>query len=278
LTRLSTPVPNWWDGHLLLVPASTVADRAGIAAWAQRGLDLGEKLIYVADAGSSSTDSLLSSLARQGVEAADAATTGQLVVVEPDHFYSVDAYDRLVTEAYAQGYPGVRTCGGPHAAGPILSEDQFVRFEHTLEQMWTTRQVSALCRYGAFKTMDHSLDSAAAQHSSGVGEQQFHARSPEPGRLCLNGEVDTANDTILAAVVTAASTRAGHTLLLDCQGLAFASVSAWRALVEATEAFRQAGGEVRLTGLSKLDERVLRITGFGSCFALESATAQGNAS
>lgn len=277
MTRISTPVPNRWDGHLLLLPPSA-AVCAATAAWAQRGLDLGEKLIYAADAETPTTDSLLSSLAKHGVDAADAAGKRQLVVVEPERFYSAGAYDRLVTEASAHGYPGVRTCGGRDAAATTLSDDQLVRFEHLLEQMWATRQVSALCRYEAHPAAGHSLGSAAARHSSGAGDHQVHAHSPKPGQLWLRGEVDTANDTVLVAVVTVACARAGHTLLVDCQGLTFASVSAWRGLVEATETFREEGGEVRLTGLSRLDERVLRITGYGCCFVMVPDTVQGNVS
>jgi anti-anti-sigma regulatory factor len=47
----------------------------------------------------------------------------------------------------------------------------------------------------------------------------------------LHGEVDPANDALLAAMLSVAANRADQSLIVKCDGLTFMSVSAWRSAV-----------------------------------------------
>ncbi len=263
-----------WTGHQLLVLPNAAARRVAVARWVQEGLDGGEKLLYAGHRDAPTTERLVASVTGLGVDAARAGQDGRLVVVDPTRFYSVEGYRDLVERAFAEGRSGVRTFGGPHAAAAVVDADRFAELERTFEQMWGAAGVSALCCYDGDAVAGHGgLDVVIGRHSSGWGDAGLRAGMPGPGRLRIEGEVDAGNDEVLAAVVAAAlervdAARVEAVLVVDCAGLEFMSVSAWRVMVRATAPFRRAGGRVQLHGLPELAATVLRVIGFEGEFEL----------
>lgn len=241
-----------------------------MAAWAERGLHRGEKMLFAADSRHDTVEALVPALLAAGCAGAGrAADTGQLVVVDPGHFHT--RYEAMVDEALREGHPGVRSYSAPASTPGVLDEEQFERFEDDLERMWRTRAATAVCRYepGLADAPD-ALRSGIRRHPSGCSESALQAHSPEAGLLCLVGEVDAANDHLLAELLRAAVRRAGDALVVDCSGLAFVSVAGWRAVVATTEEFRAGGGRVRLASLPPIAARLLQVTGYHTAFELDS--------
>lgn len=291
--EVTVPAAELWDGHRLLVTEQD--DTADLARWAARGLACGDKLLYAADDRYPDAASLVVTLAGHGVDAAGAAGDGRLAVVAPARFYDLAGYERLVERGLADGHSGVRSFGGPHLAATVLDRAGFAEFERLLDRLWTTRGATALCCYPAARI--ESLDEAIRRHPSGWGQHMLHVHDRGRGRWDVHGEVDSSNDELFATLLSAAADRAAATdtrqagderwgareerghgplLVLDCSGLAFSGVAAWRAAVEGTEAFRAGGGRVALTGLRPHTVRILHMLGFAVAFDLSAAVVGGS--
>lgn len=262
--------PCRWDGHQLLT-ARPEQESEALARWADRGLRRGEKLLYAATDRISALPQFADALEAAGVHDVPAAAQGgRLAVVDPARFYSVPGYESLIGEAFGEGHHGARSFGGPGTGAQAMDADDLAAFEESLERMWQAHGVTAVCRYAPSDGAgDESLEPAVVRHTSGWGDRMLHATCPEPGRLRLVGEADTANDTLLAAIVAAAAARAGAVLVVDCTGLTFVSVGGWRALARVAEAFLERGRRIRLLGLPKTARTVLLLTGFAQFFDLD---------
>jgi anti-anti-sigma factor len=256
-----------WDGHqLLLAPVEQMP--TGLVRWAEYGLDRGAKMLY-AGCWHATAEELVAALAEAGLDAAAAAADGRLEVVDRARFYSVTGCPALVDEARRQGFAGVRTFGGPAAAAGLLDGPAFDRFERTLDRMCATDGVTAVCCYDAATTTGtDELHRAFTRHPAAWSGPLLHAHSAEPGRLRLVGEVDAANDRMFAQVCARAAEQAGPVLVVECAELAFMSVSGWRTMAATTAGFRGAGGQVRLSGLTKLTTRTLQMLGYEGVFEL----------
>jgi anti-anti-sigma factor len=258
-------VPHLWDGHQLVL-ASDRPDGA-VAGWAARGVCQREKMLYAAPSEDASGEKLVASLSMHGVDAHGAADDGRLEVVEPARFYTTDGYTGLVEQAHREGYRGVRTFGGPDVAARAVSAAEFEEFERVADRMWAAFGVTTFCRYDPRVAADGDrLADAVAAHPSGCRDRTLQAYRLDTGELCLAGEVDSANDAILAALLSDAAAKAEPVLVVECSALTFMSVSAWRAAVNATDALRARGGRVLLSGVSPLGRHVLKTTGFDEAF------------
>jgi anti-anti-sigma factor len=263
---IGVALPHRWDGHQLVL-ASAAADGPALVGWVERGLRRHEKMLYAGSGEQKSLDELTTVLAAYGVNACGAAEDGRLEIVEPARFYSTDGYSQLVDQAHLEGYSGVRTYGGPDVAADVVSAAEFAQFERVAERLWTELAVTAFCRYDPPMATDPDrLANMITAHSSGWGDQMVHAYCGESGQLCLEGEVDPANDVVFAAMLSAAAAAVERSLVVECAALRFMSVSAWRAAVNATAALRERGGRVVLSDVSPLGRDVLRVTGFGEAF------------
>jgi anti-anti-sigma factor len=261
------------DGHQLLI-APTVGDLGrGLTWWAASALLRGDTLVYAADAVHPTADRLVETLVRHGFDARDLGD-GDLVVVEPERFYSADGYPELVERALDRSRAGVRTFGGRRGAAAVLDGAGFAEFECVLEQVWERCGVSAVCCYDRPAAPGNDgWEAAIDRHPSGWGERMLHAALSGTGRLHLRGEVDMTNDRLLAEAVGAAARRAGPVLEVECVELVFMSVHGWRVLVAGTEEFRRSGGRVRLSGVSSAAQEVLRV--IGAAGELEVARTSG---
>ena len=294
-------VVDRWGGHQLLV--SDQDDSSELARWAGHGLARGDKLLYAADERHPDEESLTATLCAYGVDAAGAVGEGRIAVVAPAQFYDLAGYEQLVDRGLRDGHGGVRSFGGPRLAAQVLDPPAFAEFERLLDRLWTTRGAAALCCYPPARA--GGLGEAIGRHPSGWRQHMLHVHHHDQGRWGVHGEVDTSNAALFTALLTAVTDRAATThtgtgtgtgtgtaeerggaqgergqgplLVLDCAGLDYSGVAAWRAAVAGTETFRAGGGRVTLTGLRPHTVRMLQVTGFAPAFDLPpAADARGS--
>jgi anti-anti-sigma factor len=142
------------------------------------------------------------------------------------------------------------------------------RLEQELEDLCRTRPVSVLCRYTGPSDAGGPLDQVAAAHAGGLRERQLQT-TMQPGRLMLTGEVDLANEAILAPVLMAAAVAGDGLLRVDLEQVSFLSVGGCRALAVATSRFRAEGGWVELRHPQFIVEQALRMSGIDTLANVE---------
>jgi hypothetical protein len=155
--------PYRWDGHqLLLAPREQAL--TGLVRWAEYGLARGDKLLY-AGSWPATVEDLVATLASAGLDASAAADDGRLEVVDRARFCCVTGCPAPMDEARRQGFPGVRTFGGPAAAAGLLDGPACDRFERTLDRLCTTHGVTVVCCYdAAMTTAPDELRRAVTRH------------------------------------------------------------------------------------------------------------------
>jgi anti-anti-sigma factor len=129
-----------------------------------------------------------------------------------------------------------------------------------------------MCRYARRSTTGQLLRDVVGMHVAGVRDPTLS--SGETGsELVLRGEVDIANVAVLAATLAAALDAAmssGRDVVrLDLAGVDFLGVSACRAIVEESAAFRDGGGRLVLAGSAPGLLRVLTLVGLPAVPGLE---------
>jgi hypothetical protein len=296
-----------WVGHQLLMAHQ--GDGVGLVGWAAQGLARGDTLLYAADELHPDTAALAATLGSYGLDAGAAVDDGRLTVVDPTRFYDLTGYEQLVDQGLREGPGGVRSYGGCEVAAEVLDPPGFVAFEGLLDRLWSTRGASALCCYP--HTGAEALHEAIRRHRSGWGQRLLHLHHRDGAVWGVHGEVDIGNDELFATLLAAAADRAaahhaahhaahddadraagraggaapgadtgpggGPALVLDCAGLRFSGVAAWRSALAGTAAFRSDGGRVVLTGLRPHIGRMLQLTGFATAFDLRGPAGGGSA-
>ena len=248
-----------WDGHLLLLHDPDVEWHAAVAAWVQRGLGLGEKVIYT-QAPAERDHSVIDALEAHGVNAATAVAEGRLAVLPPAELPSVDGHRQLVDRALAEGFPAVRLSTGDAAAMTLLSSGDYLSVDEGIDELVCTLPVSVLCEYGPGSTTGPGLRDAVGVHLPGIRERYFATGTGELG-LVLRGEVDAGSAEILEAAVAAFTDVPPRVLCLDLAELSFVDVAACRALAHGSSDFRASGGQVLLAAPPSPVERTLRLLG-----------------
>jgi anti-anti-sigma factor len=250
-----------WDGHLLLLHDSdSDAERhAAVAAWVQRGLGFGEKVIYIEDPAERG-DSVVATLEAHGVDAATAVAEGRLAVLSPAEFYPTDGQRQVIDRALAEGFPAVRMSAEAAAALTILSPEDYLSMERGMDELARGLPVSALCQYARNSTTGTGLQDVVGVHLPGIRERYFATGTGELG-LVLRGEVDAGSAEILEAAVTAFTDVPPRVLALDLAELSFVDVAACRALAHGSFDFRASGGQLLLVAPPPPVERTLRLLG-----------------
>jgi hypothetical protein len=278
---MSVPRSDQWGGHQLVMRCPGLG--ADLARWAAHGLARGDRVLYAADGQHPDGTSLAATLDAHGVDAARAVDDGRMIVVAPAQFYDLASYERLVEDGMRDGHGGVRSFGGPETAAGVLDPSGFADFERLLDRLWTTQGATALCCY-QHSDVD-ALRSAIRRHPSGWGQHPLRVHHDDGDRWAVNGEVDASNDELFATLLSAAADRVaangtttcgrGPRLILDCTGLTYGAVAAWRAAAAGTEAFRAGGGRVALIELRPLMVQVLQMTGYAAAFDVSGAAGAG---
>ena len=248
-----------WDGHLMLLHESAAERQAGVAAWVQRGLDLGEKVLY-AEGPDEREGFLMAALEAHEVDAPTALREGRLTLVPLAEFYPTDVQRLVVDRALAEGFPAVRMSVGVLGALTILSPGHHLTVEQRLAELVRSLPVSALCQYARSSTRGPALRDAVGVHVPGIREAWFGTGESELG-LALRGEVDAGNAEVLEAAVTAFTAVPPCVLCLDLAELTFVDVAACRALAQGSRDLRASGGRVLLVAPPPPVERTLCLLG-----------------
>jgi anti-anti-sigma factor len=249
------------DGHVLLLSGAEDDRWGALAAWVQRGLDLGEQVACTQAAAGPSGPSVEAVLAEHGVPAKAAVHDGALRLLAVEAFYPPGAQARLADEAVDAGFTGYRMAAEAATALSVMPPEGYAEFEHALEDLTHTRRVAAMCQYDRVRTRGQRLDRALAVHPEAVREVQLTVRCA-PGWLTLEGEADRDNADVLAAVVRLAGrTAPDATVRVDLRGLSFLDVGGLRALAAASRPFRDAGNALLLLDPPPGVARVLSLLG-----------------
>lgn len=258
-----------WDGHVLLTYRSEQARGAVVAAWVQRGLAAGARIVYIQPRVASDTRRLSEVLTDNGVDERQALERGQLLVVDPDGVDLGPVWQTaVVDEGLRAGYPSVCVAGHAEACAQQMAAEAQQAAERSADALCRTRPVSVLCQYPADTDPD-VLTGACALHGAGTRGERLQT-VPLAGGVALIGEVDTANHRILRAVLAATcgsategsdGSRRRSPVSVDLRGLEFLDTGGARGLLTATAVHRGQGGVVRLHGARPSVDRLLRLLG-----------------
>ncbi|WP_433557716.1 MEDS domain-containing protein [Pseudonocardia xinjiangensis] len=263
-------VTTMWDGHLLLLHRSESDRLARLAAWVGRGLDQGEKVLCVE--GAEAGNPLFGHLRGCGIDVDAAAEEGRLELLPIEAFSSPGAQDQVVDRALDEGFPALRMSAQADSARTVLTTEAYQDLERRIDRLCRTRPVSAMCRYARRSTTGQVLRDVVGMHVAGVRDPALSSGGAG-SELVLRGEVDIANVDVLAATLAAALDAAmssGRDVVrLDLVGVDFLGVSACRAIVEESAAFRDGGGRLVLAGSAPGLLRVLTLVGLPAVPGLE---------
>jgi anti-anti-sigma factor len=247
-----------WDGHLVLVRASQDEWRSGFAAWARRGLEQGEKVICTEGPAEPARPSVLALLAAHGIDVVKAAGQGRLLVLPASQVYPAGCQMQVVDQAAAEGFPTMRMAVEANTALGMLGENGYAEFERTIDRLCRTRPVSALCQYDRELVTAERMPQVAGLHLAGILERQL-CTSATQDSVRVVGEIDRTNEELLTCGLRAATAEASESFEVDLRAVTFLGVAGYRALVAGTQAFRDRGGQVRLTVSGPGVELVLRL-------------------
>lgn len=252
--------PLGWDGHILLLYSAESERLAALAAWARRGLENDEKVIYTEARETPPERTLVRLLQDAGVDAASATAKGCLLVQSPAEFFPPDGQAGMLERALAEGYRGLRLSAQATSAVTVMPQAAHSDVERAFDRLCRTRPVSALCQYEQRDMPGDRLQDVAASHLSGGIRQRALSVAQHVGQLVLAGEIDVSNHDILMCALRAATEQASQTLRLDVSRVEFIGAAGCRALDDGTFRFRRQGGRVLLIEPKPWVERILRVS------------------
>ena len=251
-----------WDGHLLLLHRTDRDRRAAVANWVTRGLERGERVVYILPASAPAEHERLAPLERllrrRGNDMGEAVERGQLQVLRasPD-VYTVDGQLEIIEQALQDGFPAVRISAQAETAHALVSLEEHAVLERAMDQICQSKPVSALCQYTA-DLAPMMLHAVCGMHSHGVLEPQLCARTTGSG-IILAGEVDLANRGVLRSAMQSAVRHDRGELSVDLSRLRFLDAGGARTLLSTTEDYRVQGGRLHIHGARRSVRRVLEI-------------------
>lgn len=127
------------DSHVLLLCRDEEHRRSSLAAWIQRGLDRGEKVLCTDQFGATALTPLL--LEHQ-LDVTVAMGTGRLSVLSLEDFYPRGGPEVLVRAALDEGYPRVRLAVRAEAALGHLGADGYRSVERQIDRLCASLPVS----------------------------------------------------------------------------------------------------------------------------------------
>lgn len=256
--------PRVPPGHTLLLFSSEEQRWHSIAAWTLAGLGLGEKIIFTG-LHLRGWNTLTTRLGDEGVDVDDALASGQLQFSSPLDHFPATGHEEVVTDALAEGYPGVRMSWPAAEALTQLDHEGYARVEARMDELCRRLPLSALCQYDV---ADTGADVAAALIShpivaDGHGLIDTRVVSLDGAGPALSadlvGEFDSGNAGVLEEALLRMARARGPVarMELDLSGLRFLSVAAGRALLDGTSDFRADGGMVVISGANAHLSQVL---------------------
>jgi anti-anti-sigma factor len=262
-----------WTGHLAFVQSRRRPCREVVAAWVLDGLARDEKVVYVHEDDAYEDDEageLLSLVGEHDPTAGSAVSDGRIEVVPLREVYRPGGSEQLVDRALAEGFPAVRVSADLSAAFELFGRPGVEEVERGLDELSHHRPLSALCRIS--ETTCTTKPALLGGHVDGICACSL-AIVAVAGGVRLSGEVDFVNEELFAAILSSLAPVGGR-FQLDLEKLHFLSVGGARALVQATEAYRQHGGRVVLAKMSPVVRKVMEVCGYGELFELEASAAE----
>jgi hypothetical protein len=170
--------------HLALFYRTRAEQLAAVSAFVERGLALGERVVYLAD--DNDVETVVEALEATGIDVASHRDRGRLRVDDARTVYGEDTFDptrtvdgveTLAREAVEDGYAGLRLAGENTWSFEFDCEfDSVIEFERDFDRRCPEFDVTALCQY----SLDRFDDAA-------VGKSlQTHEQVVYRGRLCEN--------------------------------------------------------------------------------------------
>jgi anti-anti-sigma factor len=255
----SGTAPLGWDGHILLLYGAESERLAALAAWARRGLENDEKVIYTEARETPPERTLVRLLQDDGIDVARATAKGCLVVQSPAEFFPPDGQAGMLKRALAEGYRGLRLSAQARSTGTVMPRAAHSDVERAFDRFCRTHPVSGLCQYEQWGMPGDRLQDVAVSHLSGGIRQRTLSVAQHVGHLVLAGEIDVSNHDILMCALRAATEQASQTLRLDVRRVEFLGAAGCRALDDGTFTFRRQGGRVLLVEPKPWVERILRV-------------------
>ena len=271
----SGTTPLGWDGHILLLYGSEAERLSALAAWARRGLENDEKVVYTEACDTPPERSVVRLLQDDGTDVATATAEGRLAILPPAELYPPDGQVGMFERALAEGYRGLRISAQASSALAVMPQAAHSVAERAVDQLCRTERLSAMCQYEQRDTAGDRLRDVASSHAGGGIRQHALSTAQQDGHLVLAGEIDVSNDDILTCALRAAAEQASQTLRLDMSRVEFIAAAGCRALDDGTLRFRRQGGQVLLFEPKPWVERILRLARVDRLERIELIPARG---
>jgi anti-anti-sigma factor len=251
--------------HVCRIVRSPEEQTAAAATWARLGLAAFERVLYVGRA--AQRDSVLRQIDETGIDWRPAANDGQLLVAHPDELHQgtenepnggLAELEVLLEESLDQGYVGLRLADDVSAAlSGVPEQESLLDYEHRLDQLCRTNQLSAMCFYdrGWFGI---DLSQCAQAHQCLAGHS-LRAQAA-PGRLAISGEMDFSNVGLVASTLEKAAPPVGD-LIVDLRGLSFIDVRGVEELVDLARRIAPVG-RVKVVDPPVAMRRILDVAGW----------------
>jgi len=247
--------------HLLLLHATEQDRREGLAAWVNDGLARDEVVVYTEPEDEPEERTVLSVLRACGVDVATAKGEGRLVGCPPTEVYRPDGLEGITRRLLARGFRAVRMTAEHSTPLTLMSERCHLAVEFAANDLCREFPLSLLCQCRRSALSPPRLDEIAAAHLTGIRERQLGTR-PYPGGLGLSGEIDLANEDVLASVLRTATVNRSTSFSVDLSGSRSSGWAAVRVLEESTRAFRDRGGLLLVVSPVPAVAQVLELLGF----------------
>jgi len=254
------------------------ADRDSyVSDFVRDGLQAGEKVVWVAEAGESEVIDLM---AGRGFDVSEFVDSGQLVVKDCAETYlgsrSFDAAAMLhcirdeVSESEAKGYPRVRITGDlSWASLDVPGFPELFEYERAVDELYRDTGTIAICPYDTRQLAPAALTKAVQAHRAVVSQRsQEVLQTPlltllvitrdADGVLSLYGDVDTSNVDEFEAALTGAINAPGP-VVLDLTHLHFIDIAGMHVLERQANQLSDAGDRLVLSSPPAFLERVLEV-------------------
>jgi MEDS: MEthanogen/methylotroph, DcmR Sensory domain len=213
------------------------------AAFVRDGLAGGLKVVWLSDA---TPDRATAELARRGIAAAEAVTSGQLITATYDgrllagQVFSTEHALSWLAREMAQADRGLRLAVDMSwALGPVTGVEQLPEFEEQVAAAVAGTTTSVLCQYDRERFDPVTLACVAAFHTRSVAAATYHAdvmlricRQYAPPGIRLAGELDYQAADSLALALTEALRLDGD-VTVNMAPLAFIDVPCARMILDA---------------------------------------------
>jgi anti-anti-sigma factor len=243
-------------GHACWAYSDDDEFRAGVLAFLEDGIELGQRLMYVA---AGSVQKLRGDLA--GLRDLDRMLAdGGLRIMPLENVYDVGSpvdpatqltmYSATTSAALVDGYTGLRVAGD---ATPLVLDAELwhahTQWEAVADRYMAKNPMAALCCYDRRALPDEIIADLCCVHRTSNRPAELAPFRLYAGRegLSLGGEVDCFSADDLRRLLRAATPPAGD-FVLELDGLEFIDHNGLLAIADHAHALRQSGRKVQLRG------------------------------